>query len=185
VVAVTSSHDTFSISPQLESAFLRAVRDSVSNWDEMRAAEGSVLEQDLRTRGFQICGFAERMEQMRQDAVPLAQKKLRERLQQWLGQSGFDSARLAQEAALLAERTDISEEVLRLKAHSAQFVEMLGGGMEIGKKLDFLLQEIQRELNTLMAKTTGLGDSSLAMTQLALDIKGEVEKLREQVLNLQ
>ena len=86
---------------------------------------------------------------------------------------------------MLAEHTDISEEVLRLKAHSAQFMRLLEGQPEVGKKFDFLLQEIQRELNTLLAKTAGLGESGLPMTQLALEIRGEVEKLREQAQNVQ
>ena len=86
---------------------------------------------------------------------------------------------------MLAEHTDVSEEVLRLKAHSAQFLALLDGKPEIGKKLDFLLQEIQRELNTLLAKTTGMGETSLPMTEAGLEIKAEVEKLREQVQNVQ
>ncbi len=115
----------------------------------------------------------------------MAQKRLRERLDAWLGHAALDSARLAQEAAMLAEHTDISEEVVRLKSHAAQFLKLLDGQPEVGKKFDFLLQETQRELNTLLAKTAGLGESGLPMTQLALEIRGEVEKLREQAQNVQ
>ena len=185
VIAVTGAHRAMPISPQLEAAFRNALRETVSGWDQMREKEGMILAQDLRTRGLEICSSIERLERHREEMVPLAQQKLRERLEKWLGQSGIDPSRLAQEAAMIAERTDVSEEILRLQAHLAQFLELLDGNSDIGKKLDFLLQEIQRELNTLTAKTAGLGVSSLPMTEVALGIKGEVEKLREQVQNLQ
>ncbi len=161
------------------------MRDTLQAWDEMRAGEAAVLEDDLRARMLRISSALECVEQLRVETLPLAQKKLRERLQSWLGQNMLDASRLAQEAAMQAEHTDVSEEVLRLKAHFAQFLIMLAGNGEAGKKLDFLLQEIQRELNTLLAKTAGLGESGLRMTQMALEIKGEAEKLREQVQNLQ
>jgi uncharacterized protein (TIGR00255 family) len=185
VIAVPGGFHFPPVSQHLEDAFPKALRETLENWDKTRAEEGMVLERDLRERGLRICDLVERMEQLRLEAVPLAQKKMRERLDVLLGQGGMDAARLAQEAALLAEHTDISEEVLRLKAHSAQFLALLDGQPEIGKKLDFLLQETQREINTLLAKTAGLGGSGLPMTQLALEIRGEVEKLREQALNVQ
>jgi len=173
------------VSPRLEAAFLKAVEDTLDHWDQMRAGEAAVLVEDLRARTLRITAFVERMEQLREETLPLARKKLQERLQSWLGQNMLDAGRLAQEAAMLAEHTDVSEEVLRLRAHFAQFLTMLDGNAEAGKKLDFLLQEIQRELNTLLAKTTGLGESGLRMTQTALEMKGEAEKLREQVQNVQ
>ena len=185
VIAEPSSIGSPQLSPQLEGAFLKALRDTLQNWDEMRVAEGEILQQDLRTRGELIRKFTNQAEQSWKQMVPLAQKKLQERLQTWLGQAGLDPGRLAQEAAMLAEHADISEELLRLKAHATQFLDSLQGASEIGKKLDFLLQEMQRELNTLMAKTAGLGEASLPLTKLALEMKGEVEKLREQVQNVQ
>ena len=185
VVAFNGASSQQEVSPELEATFLKALKDTIREWDAMRAGEGAVLAEELRSRATGIQSSLERLEQLRVETLPLAQEKLRERLQAWLGQSSIDSSRLAQEAAMLAEHTDVSEEVLRLKAHLDQFVGMLDGNPEIGKKLDFLLQEIQRELNTLLAKTTGLGERGLGMTQTALEIKGEVEKLREQVQNVQ
>ena len=185
VVSFNDSNASQPLSPSVESAVLGAVREALRDWDAMRAREGSILEAELRARTGTISVSVERLQKLRAQMLPVAQAKLRERLQEWLGQDGIDAARLAQEAALLAERTDVSEEILRLKAHLTQFPEMLGNDAEVGKKLDFLLQEIQREVNTLLAKTTGLGESGLPMTQAALEIKGEVEKLREQVQNLQ
>jgi len=93
--------------------------------------------------------------------------------------------RLAQEAALLAERSDISEELGRLTSHLQQFSRLLEGAGELGKKLDFLLQEMHREANTLLSKTPGVESEALAITGLALEIKAEIEKLREQVQNIE
>ena len=97
----------------------------------------------------------------------------------------LEPARLAQEAALLAERSDISEELERLRSHVAQFAGLLRGAGEMGKKLDFLLQEMNREANTLLSKTPGVDAEALAITGLALEIKADIEKLREQVQNIE
>jgi len=93
--------------------------------------------------------------------------------------------RLAQEAAMLAERSDISEEIIRLKTHAAELDQLVRTGGEVGKKLDFLLQEMNRETNTILSKTGGLGDLGLTITELALAAKSEIDKIREQSLNLE
>jgi uncharacterized protein (TIGR00255 family) len=185
VVSTSDSVSAPSDAQALERAFLKAVAEAVASWDAARASEGNVLEQDLRSRAVRLAAAVQRTEVLRIELLPAAQEKLRERLNRSLLQAGVDSARVAQEAAILAEHSDVTEELLRLKAHLAQFIEVLGGGSEVGKKLDFLLQEVLREVNTLLAKTAGLGEIGLPMTQAALDIKGEVEKLREQVQNVQ
>ena len=104
---------------------------------------------------------------------------------QRLADAGLDPARLAQEAALLVERSDITEELERLHSHLQQFTKLLDGAGEVGKKLDFLLQEMQREANTMLSKTPGVESEALAITGLALEIKSEIEKLREQVQNIE
>ncbi len=86
---------------------------------------------------------------------------------------------------MLAERADVSEELARLRSHTAQFEGLVTDGGEIGKKLDFLLQEMQREANTLLSKTPALGADGLAVTDIGLQIKAEIEKLREQVQNVE
>ena len=109
----------------------------------------------------------------------------------YLGQRDYsmrlwlDPARLAQEAALLAERSDVSEELARLRSHVDQFEKLLAGAGETGKKLDFLLQEMQREANTLLSKTPGVESEGLAITGLALEVKSDIEKLREQAQNVE
>jgi uncharacterized protein (TIGR00255 family) len=86
---------------------------------------------------------------------------------------------------VLAERADVSEELARLRSHVDQFGRLIGEAGEIGKKLDFLLQEMQREANTMLSKTPGLGQEGLDMTELGLQIKADIEKLREQVQNVE
>jgi uncharacterized protein (TIGR00255 family) len=97
----------------------------------------------------------------------------------------MEPQRLAQEAALLADRSDISEELIRLKTHAVGLEQLVRTGGEIGKKLDFLLQEMNRETNTILSKTSGLGDLGLTITELALGAKSEIDKIREQSLNLE
>jgi uncharacterized protein (TIGR00255 family) len=107
-------------------------------------------------------------------------EKIRERISQLLPQNGIDPQRLAQEAALLADKCDISEEIARLKSHIEQFSSFMDGEEKAGKKLDFLLQEMQREANTILSKS-----GNLEISRNALSIKADIEKLREQVQNVE
>jgi uncharacterized protein (TIGR00255 family) len=101
------------------------------------------------------------------------------------GAAGIDRDRVLQEAALLAERSDVEEEVTRLRTHIQHFHSLLRAGGEIGKKLDFLLQEMNREANTLLSKTGGVSGNGQRITDLGLEMKSEIEKAREQVQNLE
>ncbi len=125
------------------------------------------------------------MEEIRSGAVPAFQKRLRERLSELLHGANADPQRLAQEAAILADRSDIAEELVRLRTHAGHLEDMLAKGGEVGKRLDFLLQEMNRESNTILSKTGGLGDLGLTITDLALAAKSEIDKIREQSLNLE
>ena len=116
---------------------------------------------------------------------PAIARRLTERLAELLKGVQLDPIRLAQEAALLAERNDVSEELARLRSHVEQFRKLLAGAGEAGKKLDFLLQEMQREANTLLSKTPGVESEGLAITGLALEVKSDIEKLREQAQNVE
>ena len=98
---------------------------------------------------------------------------------------GGDRERLLQEAAILAERSDVAEELARLRAHVEHFRQTLDRGGEVGKKLDFLLQEMNREANTLLSKTTGVAGAGTQVTEIGLGLKAEIEKAREQVQNLE
>ena len=153
--------------------------------DEMRRAEGRHLVADLRVRLAAISQQAEKVRELAATLRPVFARRLDTRLKELLGGASLDPARLAQEAALLAERSDVSEELDRLRSHLQQFSKLLDGAGEMGKKLDFLLQEMHREANTLLSKTPGVESEALAITGLALEIKAEIEKLREQVQNIE
>jgi uncharacterized protein (TIGR00255 family) len=122
---------------------------------------------------------------MRGEATAAIRNRLSERLKELIESGGMDPQRLAQEAALLADRSDIAEEISRLQVHSRELDALLTKGGEIGKKLDFLMQEMNRETNTILSKTSGLNDLGLQITTLGLEIKANVERIREQALNIE
>jgi uncharacterized protein (TIGR00255 family) len=111
-------------------------------------------------------------------------ERLQTRLLELLG-AGADKERALQEAALLVDRSDIQEEIVRLENHVEHFLGLLDENGEVGKKLDFLLQEMNREANTLLSKTSGLAGEALKITAAGLVMKAEIEKSREQVQNLE
>jgi uncharacterized protein (TIGR00255 family) len=161
------------------------LREALAKLDDMRRAEGKHLVEELRERLSRIGALTEEVRGLVVTLRPAFARRLETRLKELLGGTAIDPARLAQEAALLAERSDISEELDRLRSHLQQFTKLLDGAGEQGKKLDFLLQEMHREANTLLSKTPGVETEALAITGLALEIKAEIEKLREQVQNIE
>jgi uncharacterized protein (TIGR00255 family) len=172
-------------SPEIGDAFRTALNYAVEQWDAMRAEEAALLVQDMAARVGELGEATSQVEHWLAGSLQEAQARLTERLQSLAAPVGLEPTRLAQEALMLAERTDPTEEIQRLKAHVKRFADLLGGEADAGRKLDFLLQEMQREANTLLSKVAGLGPSSLCITDLGLQMKAEVEKLREQVQNLQ
>jgi uncharacterized protein (TIGR00255 family) len=170
---------------QLGHALDTCLHEALTKLDEMRHAEGRHLAEELRMR---LARIAEQTEKVRELAIaltPAFARRLETRLKELLGGTGIEPARLAQEAALLAERSDISEELDRLRSHLQQFGKLLDGAGELGKKLDFLLQEMHREANTMLSKTPGVENEALTITALSLEIRAEIEKLREQVQNIE
>src|SRR3984893_5464077 len=161
------------------------LREALTKLDDMRRAEGKHLVEELRARLAKIADDTVKVRELAATLRPAFSRRLDAKLKELLGGTGIDPARLAQEAALLAERSDISEELDRLKSPLQQFGKLLDGAGELGKKLDFLLQEMHREANTMLSKTPGVESEALAITGLALEIKAEIEKLREQVQNLE
>ena len=124
------------------------------------------------------------VEKHRQAVLQTYVEKLKTRMQELIG-SQVEPERLLQEAALLVDRSDIQEELVRLDTHVKHFLGLLEQGGEVGKKLDFLLQEMNREANTLLSKTSGLAGDALKITEMGLAIKTEIEKAREQVQNIE
>jgi uncharacterized protein (TIGR00255 family) len=166
-------------------ALEKCLREALGKMDEMRVIEGRHLVEELRAR---VATITENCNQVRALVVtlrPAFTRRLESRLKELLNGTVVDPARLTQEAALLAERSDISEELDRLRSHLMQFEKLIDGAGELGKKLDFLLQEMHREANTMLSKTPGVESEALAITGLSLEIKAEIEKLREQVQNIE
>jgi uncharacterized protein (TIGR00255 family) len=169
----------------LEQALLEAADEALVLLNKFREREGAAMAAEMRERCASVCDLTAQMETIRSRATQAFQKRLSERLRELLRGAGIEPQRLAQEAAMLAERSDISEELIRLKTHAAQLEKLLDSTGEVGKRLDFLLQEMNREANTILSKTGGLGDLGLTITDLALAAKAEIDKLREQSLNLE
>ena len=173
------------LSESVAKAVLETAEEAVVVLNVFRSREGAATAEEMRGRCRTIQDLVCRIETIRVGAVPAFQKRLRERLDELLRGAQIDPQRLAQEAAILADRSDISEELVRLRTHAAHLDTMLAGEGEIGKRLDFLLQEMNRESNTILSKTGGLGDLGLTITDLALAAKSEIDKIREQSLNLE
>jgi uncharacterized protein (TIGR00255 family) len=170
---------------ELDAAVLEAASEALAELDAFRVREGTAIEVEIRERTAAISDIVARMEDIRTRAIPHFQNRLRERLSELLSGAAIDPARLAQEAALLAEKSDISEELHRLKTHALQVETLITAEGETGKKLDFLLQEMNRETNTILSKTGGIGEIGLELTDLGLAAKAEIDRIREQSLNIE
>jgi uncharacterized protein (TIGR00255 family) len=170
---------------RLDAAVARCLGEALDKLDRMREQEARALREEMASRLAAIARLTARVATLAERAQPAFARRLESRLKELLGEAQLDPARLAQEAALAAERSDVSEELTRLKSHVQQFESLLAGAPEAGKKLDFLLQEMQRETNTLLSKAPGADAEGLEITQDALEIKSEIEKLREQVQNIE
>lgn len=180
-----SRDDAAELDSGVEASLLSVLEQALQSFNEFRSREGAELAAVIRKHNRCLAEAADEFEQIRTRALPAFQNRLSERLKELLGSANIDPQRLAQETAMLADRSDIGEEIARLKIHSKQLDEILDGGGEVGKKLDFLLQELNRETNTILSKTTGIGELGLRITDLALAAKADIEKIREQALNLE
>ena len=173
---VAGSVDETELQPQL----LVAVKAAVIALEGMRIKEGEALAEDLKARRLQISEWANTIGERIPQVVVEYRQKLKARLEQLLEGAEMDESRLAQEVALLADRSDITEELVRLSSHFNQFDEALRSSEPVGRKLDFLMQEMNREVNTIGSKSN---DSWI--TNLVIQIKAEMEKMREQVQNVE
>ena len=173
------------VNEELASSLVTALNEALDMLNSFREREGREIAGEIMERCEKVRQGVARIEEIRAGAMPAFQKRLHERLSELLRGSSVDPQRLAQEAALLADRSDISEELIRLKTHATELEQLVRTGGEIGKRLDFLLQEMNRETNTILSKTGGLGDLGLTITELALAAKSEIDKIREQSLNLE
>ncbi|MBB6144018.1 uncharacterized protein (TIGR00255 family) [Silvibacterium bohemicum] len=168
----------------LEAAVLRELPALVEALNTMRAREGGVLAGELNAGLGRLQALVHEAALLRKDVQQAYFERIAQRLKAMLNGS-FEPDRVLQEAAMLAERSDVEEEVTRLHAHIDHFRALLEQGGEIGKKLDFLLQEMNREANTLLSKTGGVAGNGPRVTELGLGMKSEIEKAREQIQNLE
>ncbi len=168
----------------LESAVMATVGEALDRLNQMREQEGRSIERELRQRMNHLGEAVKRVQLHRRSVLQSYVERLQTRLQELLG-SNADQERVLQEAALLVDRSDIQEEIVRLENHVQHFLGLLDQDGEMGKKLDFLLQEMNREANTLLSKTSGLAGEALKITEAGLAMKAEIEKSREQVQNLE
>jgi len=169
---------------ELETAVLAQVEEVLARLNQMREEEGRGIERELRQRMAHVGKAGEGLEKHRQAVLHTYVEKLKARMQELIG-TQVEPERILQEAALLVDRSDIQEELVRLDTHVKHFLDLLDQGGEVGKKLDFLLQEMNREANTLLSKTSGLAGEALKITEMGLVIKTEIEKAREQVQNIE
>lgn len=169
---------------ELESAVIAKVPDALDRLNQMREEEARGIARELRERMAHLLEAGKSVQLHRRSVLQSYSERLQSRLLELLGAS-IDKERALQEAALLVDRSDIQEEIVRLETHVRHFLSLLDEGGEIGKKLDFLLQEMNREANTLLSKTSGLAGEALKITEAGLAMKAEIEKAREQVQNLE
>jgi uncharacterized protein (TIGR00255 family) len=173
-------------SAELEGAVVALVPLLVEKLNEGRQEEGESLVAELRASMLRLRAFSGEMAGLRNGVREAQFERLRARLTELTQGVVVSEERLLTEAAALAEKSDIEEEIVRLRTHVDRFVALLDEGGELGKRLDFLLQELNREANTMLSKTSGAtGENSLRITELGLEMKAEIEKAREQVQNLE
>jgi uncharacterized protein (TIGR00255 family) len=161
------------------------LEQALNKLEAMRRLEGQSLLAEMQGFLGRIGSRTSEIEILTERVRPAIANRLEIRLGELMKGVQVDPLRLAQEASILAERSDVSEELARLRSHVEQFGKLLTGAGEAGKKLDFLLQEMQREANTLLSKTPGVESEGLAITGLALEVKSDIEKLREQAQNVE
>jgi uncharacterized protein (TIGR00255 family) len=182
---VTSELQNEEVQERLGAQVEACLEQALGRLEWMRRSEGQALAGEMQGLLTRIAETTAEIESLAQRVRPAFARRLETKLNELLSGAQIDPARLAQEAALLAERSDITEELARLRSHVEQFRKLLAVAGEAGKKIDFLLQEMQREANTLLSKTPGVESEGLAITTFALEVKSDIEKLREQAQNVE
>ena len=165
---------------QLLADLLSVVGKALANYDAMRTAEGEALDRDLRSRGETILSLVSQVEAGNGKTVSDYRARLEAKIKEVLANTAIDESRILTEAAIFADKVAVDEETVRLRSHLKQMNAMLTTGGAVGRKLDFLLQEMNREANTIGSKCT---DVNLA--RIVVDIKAELEKIREQTQNIE
>ena len=186
VMSLARLPDVFSVEKtqedeqKLTQDILSVAEEAISRYNAMRETEGAALEADLRGRAATILERVALVEQRSPATVAEYRERLRQKMQEVLQNTAIDEGRILQEAAIYADRIAVDEETVRLRSHLAQLGDMLTKGCAIGRKLDFLLQELNRETNTIGSKC-----NDLELSNIVVDMKAELEKIREQTQNIE
>ena len=165
---------------QLLADMMSVVQKALAGYDAMRTTEGTALENDLRSRGQTILGFVAQVEEGNAQTVVDYRTRLENKLREVLENTNIDESRILTEAAIFADKVAVDEETVRLRSHLDQMNAMLTSCGAVGRKLDFLLQEMNRETNTIGSKCT-----DVRLARIVVDIKAELEKIREQTQNIE
>ena len=165
---------------QLMTDLMQVVSKALTGYDAMRQQEGQALDADLRSRGNTILQLVEQVEAGNGQTVVDYRNRLEAKLKEVLNNTSIDESRILTEAAIFADKVAVDEETVRLRSHLKQMNSMLDGGGAVGRKLDFLLQEMNREANTIGSKCT-----DVKLARIVVDIKAELEKIREQTQNIE
>jgi uncharacterized protein (TIGR00255 family) len=165
---------------QMLSDLMSVVEKALAGYNAMRTTEGAALENDLRSRGQTILGLVQQVETGNAQTVVDYRARLESKLREVLENTNIDENRILTEAAIFADKVAVDEETVRLRSHLQQMNTMLDAGGAMGRKLDFLLQEMNREANTIGSKCT-----DVALARIVVDIKAELEKIREQTQNIE
>ena len=165
---------------QLKADLMTVVEKALAGYDAMRCTEGAALDADLRSRGQTILDLVSRVEAGNAQTVVDYRTRLENKLKEVLANTAIDESRILTEAAIFADKVAVDEETVRLRSHLKQMETMLSAGGAVGRKLDFLLQEMNREANTIGSKC-----SDVVLARIVVDIKAELEKIREQTQNIE
>ena len=165
---------------QLKADLLAVVDKALESYNHMRSVEGKALDADLRSRGNTILELVAKVEAGNGQTVIDYRTRLENKLREVLANTSIDESRILTEAAIFADKVAVDEETVRLRSHLEQMNTMLTGGGAVGRKLDFLLQEMNREANTIGSKC-----SDVKLARIVVDIKAELEKIREQTQNIE
>ena len=165
---------------QLQSDLMSVLTDALESYNAMRTTEGAALDQDLRSRGVTILDYVAQVEAGNAQTVVDYRNRLEAKLREVLASTTIDQSRILTEAAIFADKVAVDEETVRLRSHLQQMNTMLSAGGAMGRKLDFLLQEMNREANTIGSKCT-----DVKLARIVVDIKAELEKIREQTQNIE
>ena len=164
----------------LKAQLLEVVEEALAGYDKMRRTEGVALAEDLRAKASNVLKLVEFVETRSPKTVEEYRTRLAQKMQEVLESTSIDEARILTEAAIFADKVAVDEETVRLRSHLSQLDSMLLSGEPIGRKLDFLMQEINRETNTIGSKC-----SDLELARTVVEIKAELEKIREQIQNIE